>query len=567
MGLSDKGDKYSSTMSKASEEKAADVKLLMDKRWEEIQKKTFRKWVNTYLAKRGLALEDLEDDLVDGIKLINFLEQISGEKVGKYDKKPKMRIQRMQNLYKAMEFIDKVMGVKLVAIGAEDVADKKMKLILGMIWTIIQKYQINDITEEELTAKEALLLWCKKKTAGYKDVKVENFTTSWADGLAFCALIHKHRPDLLDFDKLSKDDPAHNLQLAFDVAEKHLGIPPLLDVEDIIDVPRPDERSIITYVSQYYHVFASSKKEEDAARIVGKLVDLTSSIQDMKDDYSKRAKILTDWIKANTDKLNDRPLEDIEKLLKEFETYKNEEKPPNTKEKLDLEALLNTIQLKLRNTNRPLFTPESGLGSKDIQELWDALEKAERDREAWLRDDDKRRRLLAAKKNAFDAKAAALKKWIEQKKTYLELDETVDSLLTAKTKLKILDGFDTEYKESKPRLEVVQKLADECVELNADDSDAIKALKAELTTGWEGLGPLAEAKRGRLNDKLAKQEKMEKLRMDFAQKVKEYNDFVKKTLNDVSDTNFGHDLETVQASKDKLADDSTTRTNDSTEKK
>jgi hypothetical protein len=93
-----------------------------------------------------------------------------------------------------------------------------------------------------------LLLWCRKKTAGYKDVNVENFTTSWVDGLAFCALIHRHRPDLLDFDSLSKNNSRQNLELAFDIAEKQLGIARLLDVEDIVDVARPDERSIVTYV-------------------------------------------------------------------------------------------------------------------------------------------------------------------------------------------------------------------------------------------------------------------------------------------------------------------------------
>jgi hypothetical protein len=65
---------------------------------------------------------------------------------------------------------------------------------------------------------------------------------------------------LIDFDSLKKDDPKGNLKLAFDVAESKLGISKLLDIEDLVDVARPDERSVITYVSQYYHVFSSNRK-------------------------------------------------------------------------------------------------------------------------------------------------------------------------------------------------------------------------------------------------------------------------------------------------------------------
>lgn len=71
------------------------------------------------------------------------------------------------------------------------------------------------------------------KTAGYPNVNVRNFTTSWRDGLAFCALIHKHRPDLIPFEKLNRNNPIQNLNLAFDVAENKLGLTKLLDAEDV----------------------------------------------------------------------------------------------------------------------------------------------------------------------------------------------------------------------------------------------------------------------------------------------------------------------------------------------
>src|SRR5687768_16848699 len=99
-------------------------------------------------------------------------------------------------------------------------------------------------------AKEALLLWCQRKTLGYPNVKIDNFTSSWRNGLAFSALIHAHRPELIKYESLHPQDALGNLNYAFDAAEKKLDIPRLLDAEDV-NVSHPDEKSVITYVSLF----------------------------------------------------------------------------------------------------------------------------------------------------------------------------------------------------------------------------------------------------------------------------------------------------------------------------
>ncbi|OPJ69704.1 dystrophin isoform B [Patagioenas fasciata monilis] len=225
---------------------------------EDVQKKTFTKWINAQFAKFGRRyIEDLFNDFRDGRRLLELLECLTGQKLAK--EKGSTRVHALNNVNKALQILQRN-NVDLVNIGSSDIVDGNHKLTLGLIWNIILHWQVKDVMKnimaglQQTNSEKILLSWVRQSTRNYPQVNVINFTSSWSDGLAFNALLHSHRPDLFDWNAVvSQRSPIQRLDHAFNIARQHLGIEKLLDPEDVATAC-PDKKSILMYVTSLFQV-------------------------------------------------------------------------------------------------------------------------------------------------------------------------------------------------------------------------------------------------------------------------------------------------------------------------
>ncbi|XP_052667894.1 spectrin beta chain, erythrocytic [Harpia harpyja] len=487
------------------------IKALADER-EAVQKKTFTKWVNSHLARVTCRISDLYMDLRDGRVLIKLLEVLSGELLPK-PTKGRMRIHCLENVDKALQFL-KEQRVHLENMGSHDIVDGNHRLVLGLIWTIILRFQIQDIImqtqegRETRSARDALLLWCQMKTAGYSHVDVTNFTSSWKDGLAFNALIHRHRPELFDFQNLTKSNARHNLEHAFSVAERHLGITPLLDPEDVF-TENPDEKSIITYVVAFYHYFSKMKVLEVKGRRLGKVIEHAKETERMIEGYGGLASNLLTWIEQTIVSLNSRSfansLAGVQHQLQAFSTYRTVEKPPRFQEKGNLEVLLFTIQSRMRANNQRVYTPHEGRLVSDINRAWEQLEKAEHERELALRTELIRQEKLEQLARRFDRKAAMREAWLSENQRLVAQDNFGQDLPAVEAAKKKHEAIETDTAAYRERVQAIEAVAKELEVEGYHDIQRINRRKDNILRLWEQLLELLAARRQRLEMNLALQ--------------------------------------------------------------
>ena len=181
-------------------------------------------------------------DLGDGKLLRALLEIISSKEI-KINNNPKMRVQKLENLNASLDFLKRE-GIKLVSIGADNILDGNRTLIMGLIWTIILRYQIQ--VEEGSSAKKELLEWVRSKIPEYN---INNFTSDWQSGKAICALAEAVLPGQMNLPSQFSNNPVVDAQMGITKARENMNIPSIIDAEDMVHTP--DELSNMTYISYF----------------------------------------------------------------------------------------------------------------------------------------------------------------------------------------------------------------------------------------------------------------------------------------------------------------------------
>ncbi|XP_026155346.1 plectin a isoform X6 [Mastacembelus armatus] len=385
-----------------------------------VQKKTFTKWVNKHLVKHWKTeaqrhVTDLYEDLRDGHNLISLLEVLSGETLPR--EKGRMRFHKLQNVQIALDFL-KHRQVKLVNIRNDDIADGNPKLTLGLIWTIILHFQISDIQvngqSDDMTAKEKLLLWSQRMVEGYQGLRCDNFTTSWRDGKLFNAIIHKHRPTLIDMSQVYRQSNQENLEQAFSVAERELGATRLLDPEDV-DVPHPDEKSIITYVSSLYDAMPRVPDVQDGVK--------ANELELRWQEYYELVTMLLQWIRHHILVFEERKFptsyEEIEVLWRQFLKFKETELPAKESDKNRSKHIFKSFEGAVQAGHVKV---PPGYHPFDVEKEWGRLHVAILERERLLRTEFERLERLQRIVSKVQMESGVCEEQLNQVETLLQTD-------------------------------------------------------------------------------------------------------------------------------------------------
>lgn len=216
--------------------------------WRYVQKKAFLRWTNSQLKDRAMQVYDLNEDFRDGVKLCHLMEIISGKSLGRFKNKPKVEMQKIENCRTCVQFMKRE-GLKIVNIDGNDIYNGDEKLIMGLLWMVILRYEINKGGKGGIgDAKNRLLAWIRTQIPEYE---IRNFTKDWNDGTALNALNNSlYDGACPNYADLDPNDALGNATLGIETAERVLGVDKLVYPNEMIH-PKVDEHAMMAYLAQF----------------------------------------------------------------------------------------------------------------------------------------------------------------------------------------------------------------------------------------------------------------------------------------------------------------------------
>ncbi|XP_075851613.1 alpha-actinin-2 isoform X4 [Microcebus murinus] len=337
-----------------------------------------------------------------------------------------------------------------------------------------------------------------------------------------------------------------------EIAEKHLDIPKMLDAEDLVYTARPDERVLMTYVSCYYHAFAGAQKAETAANRICKVLAVNQENERLMEEYERLASELLEWIRRTIPWLENRTpektMQAMQKKLEDFRDYRRKHKPPKVQEKCQLEINFNTLQTKLRISNRPAFMPSEGKMVSDIAGAWQRLEQAEKGYEEWLLNEIRRLERLEHLAEKFRQKASTHETWAYGKEQILlQKDYESASLTELRALLRKHEAFESDLAAHQDRVEQIAAIAQELNELDYHDAVNVNDRCQKICDQWDRLGTLTQKRREALERTEKLLETIDQLHLEFAKRAAPFNNWMEGAMEDLQDMFIVHSIEEIQS--------------------
>uniref|UniRef100_G1M771 Actinin alpha 4 n=1 Tax=Ailuropoda melanoleuca TaxID=9646 RepID=G1M771_AILME len=293
------------------------------------------------------------------------------------------------------------------------------------------------------------------------------------------------------------------------------------------------------------------RKAETAANRICKVLAVNQENEHLMEDYERLASDLLEWIRRTIPWLEDRvpqkTIQEMQQKLEDFRDYRRVHKPPKVQEKCQLEINFNTLQTKLRLSNRPAFMPSEGRMVSDINNGWQHLEQAEKGYEEWLLNEIRRLERLDHLAEKFRQKASIHEAWTDGKEAMLKhRDYETATLSDIKALIRKHEAFESDLAAHQDRVEQIAAIAQELNELDYYDSHNVNTRCQKICDQWDALGSLTQSRREALEKTEKQLETIDQLHLEYAKRAAPFNNWMESAMEDLQDMFIVHTIEEIE---------------------